>query len=343
MQPTTWTRLARSMLPGSNPSYLIAFVTGRCPLRCRGCCQAARGSRGSTEMDVAQWTHALQGLRNLIHLTITGGEPFQRRDLAQLVTAMVRTTGAPRYSLNTSGQDPERVAACTRELLERLPGRDATLFLSVDGPPALHDQLRGCEGAYRAVERAVGLLEAVRSAHPSLSVRLVSVLQPENLGRLDQLLEETDRWPMDHHEIAMLRDVPASVQRGLLDEYARLSELQLARVSTRFGRGMDWRLARLLRREVIQRVASPERARPCLAGRHMVEILPDGTVLGCELAKVREQAELGTVAQGERLVDVLRGQATQDFRRLAAGCSCSFECAATCDIVFRPQRWTELL
>ncbi len=336
-------RLGRALLLGQAPSYLIAFVTGRCGLGCSFCCPASRSARGSDELAPEAWARGLEGARALLHLTITGGEPFEREDLLPLVMAMVRTTGVPRLSINTNGQHPSRVVALCTELSAQLPGVPVTISISIDGPEPLHDQLRGRPGAWSAARETVMALDPLRRETPALAVRLTSVLQPDNRRWLESFLDETEFWPVDFHELALLRDVPVTVQRSLAEDYRRLTRRQLARASRRYSDLLDWRLARALRRDVLGFLEGGDGAGPCTAGGAMVEVLPDGTVLGCEAERRRGDARLGSIADGARLVDILSGPAAARFRAGSQGCRCTSECAATCNTVFRPQRWAGLL
>ena len=59
-------RLARALLQRRQPGYAIAFVTGRCDLRCKVCCPAATASRGEPELTPAEWGAALAGARGVI-------------------------------------------------------------------------------------------------------------------------------------------------------------------------------------------------------------------------------------------------------------------------------------
>lgn len=332
-------RLAEGLLLDREPSYLIAFVTGRCQLGCATCCPASRDSRDTAELTPAAWARGLEGARSLLHLTITGGEPFEREDLVPLVLAMVETTGVPRLSINSSGQASRRVRLEAEELLQQLPHRALTLSVSMDGPADIHDHLRGRGGAWEAARDTIYSLADLRDRYPWLTLRITSVLQPGNRESLEAFLELTDTWPVDFHELALLRDVPAPVQRLLARDYERLTQRQLAQASGRFLRGLDWRLARRLRADLLSFLAGGDGAGPCTAGGRMVEILPDGTVVGCELSQRSHDAVLGSIAGGERLTDVLRAAPARRFRREAHSCRCSFECAAACNTIFRPQRW----
>jgi len=333
--------MARALLQGRGPNYLIAFVTGHCNLSCEACCDAAKGVRESRDLSVQQWARALEGARSLVHLTITGGEPFVRRDLPELIPAMVRASGVPRLSIDTNGWFTERVLATVALVLRTLPRLSLTVFVSLDGPEEVHDRLRAQEGSFAAARRTLEGLAELRGTRPRFKLRICSVLQPGNEEALEAFLDETASWSIDHHELALVRDVPRSVQASLLEPYGRLTRRQLERASPRFRRGLDGRITRKLRQDVMDAVTLTGRGDPCPAGSQLVEILPDGTVVGCELAKMKGRSRLGNVTE-QSLVDVLAGDAAQAFREAASTCRCSFECALSAQTVFQPRHWARL-
>ena len=341
MNPRVPVRLAKA-LSGQGPNYLIAFVTGRCNLRCEACCDAAVGVRESRDLSVQQWIRAVDGVRSLVHLTITGGEPFVRGDLQELIPAMVRASGVPSVSIDTNGWFTDRVLSTVSLLLRALPGLRLTVLVSLDGPESTHDRLRAQEGASAAARRTLEGLAALREGGERFNLRVCSVLQPGNEHELERFLEETASWPIDQHELALVRDVPPSVQQSLLETYARLTRLQLERASPRFQRGLDGRMSRKLRADVMAAVSLTGAGAPCPAGSQLVEILPDGTVLGCEMAKLRDRSRLGNVTE-EPLSAILRSEAARSFRTEARTCRCTFECALTAQTVFRPRQWRRLL
>ena len=55
-------------------------------------------------------------------------------------------------------------------------------------------------------------------------LRLASVITSDNKDQLPDFLDKTDKWPIDFHEIIMLRDVPDEEQLKLKDIYEKLSK-----------------------------------------------------------------------------------------------------------------------
>jgi Fe-coproporphyrin III synthase len=132
------------------PYKLTLAVTSRCNLRCEGCRIWEQPGR---DLPLAAVRALFARSPRLSWVDVTGGELFLRDDLPELFAAVL--DGAPRLALlhfPTNGSLPDRVEKVVRDLLRRRPPR-LVVTVSVDGPPALHDRLRGAEGSFaRAVE-----------------------------------------------------------------------------------------------------------------------------------------------------------------------------------------------
>lgn len=340
-------RLGRALLLGRRPNYVIAFVTGRCNLKCSFCCHAARTARDNIdapELSAEQWASMFAGLDALIHLTITGGEPFMRKDIVELVRGLVQSARVPRISINTNGFLTDTIMPVMETLVKELRSVEIALAVSIDGPEAIHDSLRGVPGSFRAARETVRRAAVLRDHTPRFSVRTCSVVCRENADCLELLLEETSTWPIDFHDIGLLRDVPRDEQRELAETYAKLTNRQLQHASARYFRGVDWRLQRQVRDEVLAQVYSDDRRFHCLAGDRLLEVFPDGSIRGCEMGMLWDES---LIAEGSerpvRLADAVRSPAAKRFRQRATACGCTFECVHGCNAVFQPGRWWRLL
>ena len=83
---------------------------------------------------------------------------------------------------------------------------------------------------------------------------------------------------------------------------------------------------------------------PCLAGGRFVEIFPDGIVRGCEVEKLWNVSEIGSVNNTNLdIVDVVKSQKAKEFQKIAKNCTCTFECANAINTVYDPKHWASLI
>ena len=346
MNLAIWTRFAKSLALRRMPNYLIAFVNGRCNMKCDFCCDAALSIRQAPEMSPEQWGQAVSGANGLLHVTITGGEPFLRKDLTEVILAMARSSGVRRISINTNGFFTDRIESVMGSLLRTSCFDELRLSISLDGHEQVHDAVRNSPGAYAAAMRTIDAVNPLREASSSFTLRVASVLQPDNETDLEQFLDDTESWPVDFHEVILVRDVPKEVQLGLAETYARLTARQLERASSRFRDKVDWRIERRLRRDILDHLHDRKNRTRCLAGGRLVEVLSDGVVRGCEMGKMWDHSiigNVGDVSNGARLVDIVKTSEADTFRKLARDCTCTFECANMCSGLFQPTTWAKYI
>ncbi|MFO7709820.1 MAG: radical SAM protein [Desulfobacterales bacterium] len=154
-------------------------LTARCPLRCRFCTVA---KTPGAELTAAQWRGAmaaLAALRPIRLISLEGGEPLLRPDMAEILRDSLGA--ADEVKVVTGGSVPLSGLPCDLTRSPRL-----TIEVSVDGPPAVHDDLR--DGSWQA---AWAFIDAARAQ--GVNLRLRSVVSVFNLGLLEEWLETVDR------------------------------------------------------------------------------------------------------------------------------------------------------
>ena len=120
----------------ARPTDASIIVTYRCPMHCQMCNIWANPTRADEELRAEE----LECLPRLKFINITGGEPFVRDDLDDIVR--VCYTRAPRIVISTSGWFEERVI----DLARKFP--DIGIRISIEGLSQKNDELRGRQGGF---------------------------------------------------------------------------------------------------------------------------------------------------------------------------------------------------
>ncbi len=150
------------------PVKVTAILTERCHLRCQFCRLWESPAAGAP---IDDWLAFFRANSFLRWVNLSGGELFAIGEarLDDLLRGIV--TALPRLELldfPTAGQRPDEVESAARALLStRLPRLAVTV--SLDGGEAIHDRLRGVQGAF---ERALDCFTRLRRLRSS---RLVVV------------------------------------------------------------------------------------------------------------------------------------------------------------------------
>ncbi len=335
-------RVFKSLFLGQVPNYAIVYVDGRCNMHCDFCCYAAMDARNSSNITPDDWGIVFKRAKSLLHLTITGGEPFLRKDLTEIISKIVSNSGVPRVSIKTNGFYLKRIKEYIPKLISRHKNTEFTLSISLDGPKNVHDKVRNFEGAYDKVVETVNTMKDYRK-EKNFFLRLASVLTSETKNFLPEFLEQTDKWPIDFHEVILVRDIPDEEQIQLKEIYKKLSENQQKKTSHDWKKSFNGKIFDKLYKETIKRLDKNKNHSPCVAGSRFVEIFPDGIVRGCEVEKLWDISTIGKVEKHQDIVDILDSKKAKEFSKFAKKCSCTFECANAISTVYDAKNWPSLI
>ena len=129
------------------PTDASIITTYRCQMRCKMCDIWKYPTDAKKEIQAKE----LEKLSPLKFINITGGEPFQRKDLEDLVS--VSFTKAPRVVISTSGWHTDKIVA----LAKKYP--NIGIRVSMEGMAQLNDDLRGRPGGF---DKGLRLLLALK-------------------------------------------------------------------------------------------------------------------------------------------------------------------------------------
>lgn len=123
------------------------IVTYRCNARCNMCSRYRQPSRPEEEITL----ETIRKLPPMYFTNITGGEPFLRRDLKEIVRELQKKSD--RIVISTNGFFTDRILDLCREF------PDVGIRISIEGLEATNNAIRGLEDGYR---RGCETLRALR-------------------------------------------------------------------------------------------------------------------------------------------------------------------------------------
>jgi MoaA/NifB/PqqE/SkfB family radical SAM enzyme len=144
--------------------YKVTFVaTYHCNFRCEMCNIWQRKSANEVTPEEVGLFFDRWSQFSWVHLT--GGELFMRRDLDELVAA-IQKYNRSLYLLNfpTTGWFGDRTVSLVERTLARGVGR-LMVTISLDGPQALHDEMRGLPGSFDKALETFGRLRGIKRSN----------------------------------------------------------------------------------------------------------------------------------------------------------------------------------
>lgn len=129
------------------PTDVSIITTYRCQMRCKMCDIWQNPTDAKREIKAKE----LELLPNLKFVNITGGEPFLRNDLEDIIEVMFKKS--PRVVISTSGWHDEKII----KLAEKYP--DLGIRVSIEGMEKTNDELRGRKGGFERGSRTLRTLK----------------------------------------------------------------------------------------------------------------------------------------------------------------------------------------
>jgi len=282
--------------------YVVLWLTTACNLRCAYC---YRGDPPASTMslEVARWALELAAASGLpFHVQMAGGEPTLEPALIDAVGRMVRGAGWPAtLALQTNGtlMDPHLVECCRRHGIG--------VGLSLDGPPAVQERIRG--GA-RATFKGLELL-----ARRDVPVCITTVLSSANVEHLGELMLTLAAFP----NVRGVGLDPVVLRGGALQLRDATPAEPALRSGVRAMQAMHTRVNRLRDTPITWR--EREAVSKAVAGRNSENVFchacrgeslavhPDGSVSPCGQTAGDPAWSVGTVDRVERakLISMYRG------------------------------------
>ena len=194
-------------------ALMLSFlVTARCNLRCRHCFyhrEVDRADRES-ELTLEEYRALSASMESIMGAVFAGGEPFIRRDLAEIIRLFQVNNDLLVAGIATNGQLTASTIRQTERMCRADRGRIVNVGVSIDGFRDEHDRIRG-EGAFDRALRTLKELQRLSRSHGNLHLTVTTVVNGENqhtAGRLVRWVSKTLRPSAVN--VMLIRQAPRS-------------------------------------------------------------------------------------------------------------------------------------
>jgi MoaA/NifB/PqqE/SkfB family radical SAM enzyme len=187
----------RGLADPPGPITLTFSVTAACQSRCRTCRIGERHHRNpevvARDLDLAEIEAIFRGVGPVYFFNVSGGEPFLRRDLPEIVELACRHLRPRVIHIPTNGILSDRIPAAVERILAIVaalrPGTPLTVKPSIDGVGARHDEVRGVPGNFARLLETIAALRAISEREPGLHLELGTVISRFNIDQIDEIAE----------------------------------------------------------------------------------------------------------------------------------------------------------
>jgi MoaA/NifB/PqqE/SkfB family radical SAM enzyme len=321
-----------------NLKHLIVHVTNHCNFRCEHCFVDFQDAK--RDLPKETYFELAEDAGSLFWLDIGGGEPFLRKDLAEIIGAFrCKVVHIP-----SNGSLLPQMLGQIRDIRRRQPNAELLIGLSLDGLEATHDRMRGKAGNYDQVWTA---FEAIRELDPRINIKITTVITNKNFSEILPLMRVVQAKKADFHSVILLRATPpvpdvtlpplAELRRigpemfSILNEYSYGQSAISARILRNYHRFL-WNVSLDILEQRTQVI-------PCYAGRSHMVVWGDGNVSSCEMLQpvgnLRKQ-RFRDVRAGDAMREQVRGIRNKE-------CHCTHNCAMLTSVLFNPANLPQLV
>lgn len=229
--------------------------------------------------------------RNIGHspywVTFSGGEPFLRKDIAEVVKTVYRRSKPKIINIPTNGILTKKIIKDVTEISKVCKKSSIIINFSVDGIEYQHDNIRNVDNCYKKVMESFQALKKLNLKNVSLGIHtVISNYNVDDFARISSILMgmNPDSYITEIAENRVeLGTMKSNITPSLL-KYKSAIDFLIHRIKQNKYSGMQ-RITQSFRIEYYQLVKKILRDKhqviPCYAGFSSVQISPEGNIWPC--------------------------------------------------------------
>ena len=272
----------------SSQFYKLNFgITSRCNLRCRTCNIWKTPSKNfNKELTVKEIKKIFKSFpSNFSWLTISGGEPFLRKDFADIIKiAKQELPSLSIISINTNGTLRKEIISSLKQITN-LDIPNIYLTFSIDGPKEIHDKIRGIKGSFEQTWGNYIEIKRLFDSNSNIKISIETTISDYNINYLHNFFKKILK---EHNLIVTVAHEAYQYQNqnhpGLLSS-SRIPELKkiVKLISKKLNILKPDELLQFLYLNKIKSYlkAKNKKITPCVAGSFSFAMNPFGDVTPC--------------------------------------------------------------
>lgn len=336
----------------ASPIYLVMFVTEKCNANCKHCLLGGIHP-GTDELTIDEIEKVSRSMDDFLFLLPTGGEPFLRKDLPEIVRIFHRNNNVCNVGIPTNGGLTARVVESVKSILDTCPELDLMVDVSVDGIGEDHNEIRQTPGLFDKAMVTLHELKKLEKIYPRFTATIETTVSSYNDAKLmDMYKYFTEKTEADTIFTLLCRGKPMEPAARFfnIDNYEKYANAMEKGIKERMLSGYDRfpfadviNAKRIVRHQVIARIIRENREiLPCFGGSLGGALFADGEVLPCEL---HDDLKLGNVRDFNYDFKKIWFSEKADHARKVireTKCFCTYECFLTLNILFNPRVYPRL-
>lgn len=284
--------------PPGLPMNLTFSVTNICQSRCKTCriweLYLQYPEKRRTELTIEEIRKIFRSMGHIYIFNISGGEPFLRNDLPDIIAAACEYLSPGIIHIPTNAIAAaliEKQVTAILEVLERYPGVRLTIKPSLDHIGDKHDEIRGIPGNFEKVITLFRRLQTLQERYPQLHAELGTVISNWNVTDIAEIARFVTGLGADSYrnEIAEQRSEMFNRSDAItpsVEAYSRAARYFVREIRSNMDRRQLFHRItngfRLVYYDTAIRILQEQRqVIPCYAGISNAHMTPYGDIWAC--------------------------------------------------------------
>lgn len=343
------------------PSFFIFYPTSRCNLKCNHCFYHDSLNKRFNELTLEEIDKITRTMDPILSLILTGGEPYLRNDLDQIVKIFYENCKVPILSIPSNGWYLSKMDKQIRNMMEWCPKLTLNQQISIDGIGADHNairmdkQIKGPENSFEKAVKTIEHLKELQEIYNRINIGIIITFTSENQKKFTSIVKEI-------YELVKPDNITINLVRGNPKEKVNLDlDLNLYREAVKFRNELFYnnkmsghkrfkgnKLAtagRIMLNELTNKIYEENKyVTPCYAGNLSGVMYPEGDVYPCEI--LGDDHKIGNIRDFN--LDFkklwLSHKAKNEIKFIRKSkCFCTHECFNIVNILFNPKFYPKII
>lgn len=333
------------------PEYVTLFVTTRCNFACSHCFYWKHLNTEKNELTLGEIGKIAKSMDEFNLLILTGGEPYLRRDLSDIVQVFYETNNIQNLIIPSNGYLTDKIIEVTEKILKSCPDLHVLVEVSIDDIGKKHDRIRKVNNAFVNAIKTIEKLRLLKRHYGNLSIGTICVFSQLNQNHFGDIYDYIkDKIRPDSITVALIRGCPKKNVKNIdIAKYEEVTkwinrDFLSKRLGFKFKYSNVSKANTIVMRNLIAKTYKENKNQIiCQAGTIAATIYPNGDVFPCEildkkLGNLRNvDYDFGRIWFSENTKEITKW--IKDTK-----CFCTHECNMTANILFNAKQWvTKLL
>ncbi len=344
----------KSVLLKDAPLHLTFFVTAKCNFRCKMCFYKDNLNTGANqELSLDEISRLSSSMPNFMWLLISGGEPFLRDDLPEIIKIFNKNNKINFITIPTNGFYSKKIADSVEKILQGVNNCFLNVNVSINGIGQDHDDITGVQGSFDNVIETVRLLKNLKKKYSNFNIGSIITHTEHNQKELRKLITFIiDELKVDNVALGFEFSNPFKKDehpRGDVNYYIDAANFLTSYYIKGKINYFDMPLKRLnfakdlLIRDILLEIHNNKKfIMPCYAGKLNLVLDELGNVYPCEFIKEKFGNIRDANYNFRTIWDSNEAKKGRKFIKKTK-CFCEHECYLATNLIFNPMLYPKIL